>query len=209
MSTDSADPAIVCFGSGTVAVMPSPFLYFADDRLSPAELSAARLDGHLVELGEAYIPADAVETRGLRAGSLTALLGNTLAATHLSAAWVHGALHDPPARHTVQRAVPRRLHQVTGGRLVYRDLCVDAADLIRIGGVQVTAPERTLADLCRVSDDDHAAAARMMSDAAPGLAERTIAWFETHGPLPNKRSALSFLRELAAAQDEAQDDVTR
>ena len=48
--------------------MASPFLYQIDDRLSLAELTAARLDGHLVELGEAYIPADAVETLGLRAG---------------------------------------------------------------------------------------------------------------------------------------------
>ena len=42
--------------------MTGPFLYFPHDRLSPAELSAARLDGHVVELGEGYIPADAVET---------------------------------------------------------------------------------------------------------------------------------------------------
>ena len=76
--------------------MPSPFLYFADDRLSLAELSAACLDGDLVELGEAYIPADAVETRGLRAGSLAGVLGDSLAATHLTAAWIHGALPDPP-----------------------------------------------------------------------------------------------------------------
>src|SRR5688572_32502849 len=102
--------------------MASPFLYFADDRLSLAELTAARLDGDVVELGDAYIPADAVETRGLRAGSLTALLGDTLAATHLSAAWVHGALPDPPARHTVQRAVARRRHRLPGRHLVYRDL---------------------------------------------------------------------------------------
>ena len=193
--------------SGTVAVMPSPFLYFADERLSPAELSAARLDGHLVELGEAYIPADAVETRALRAGSLAGLLGDTLAATHLSAAWIHGALHDPPTRHTVQRAVPRRLHQVIGRRLRYRDLCVDAADLLRIGGVLVTSPERTLADLSRFSDADHASAARMMADADAGLAARTLAWFDAHGPLPHKRSALVFLRGIAA--QEGQDDVTR
>ena len=49
---------------GDTALMASPFLYFADDRLSRAELSAACLDGDLVELGEAYIPADAVETHG-------------------------------------------------------------------------------------------------------------------------------------------------
>ncbi|SFS04914.1 hypothetical protein SAMN04487846_1892 [Microbacterium sp. cf046] len=176
--------------------MPSPFLYFADERLSPAELSAARLDGHLVELGDAYIPADAVETRELRAGSLQALLGETLAATHLSAAWVHGALPEPPARHTVQRAVARRLHQVIGRRLHYRDLCVDPSDLLSISRVWITAPVRTLADLARVDDAEHARAARLLMDAEPGLAEEAIEWLETHGALPHKRAALAFLRAV-------------
>jgi hypothetical protein len=191
--------------------MPSPFLYFVDERLSRAELSAARLDGHLVELGEAYIPADAVETRELRAGSLQELLGDTLAATHLSAAWVHGALNEPPARHTVQRAVARRLHHVVGRRLLYRDLCVDPADLVRICGVWVTVPVRTLADLARVADDEHDHAARQLADAVPGLRAQGIAWLETHGALPNKRAALTFLRGLAApdGQGAAQEDVTR
>ena len=85
-------------------------------RLSAAELSAARLDGHLVELGEGYIPADAVETTHLRAASLAVLLGATLAATHLSAAWVYGAIDAAPPRHTVQRAVPRRIHHVIDRR---------------------------------------------------------------------------------------------
>src|SRR6478609_127580 len=130
--------------------MASPFLYFAEDRLSQAELSAACLDGDLVELGEAYIPADAVETRGLRAGSLSGILGDVLAATHLSATWIHGALPAPPARHTVQRAVARRLHHIPDRRLVYRDLAVDPADLQLVSGVLVTSPVRTLADLSRV-----------------------------------------------------------
>ncbi len=190
--------------------MASPFLYFAGERLSTAELSAARLDGHLVELGEAYIPADAVETRELRAGSLGALLGDTLAATHLSAAWVHGALAEPPARHTVQRAVPRRLHHVLGRRLIYRDLQVDPHDLVRIGGVWVTVPVRTLADLSRIGDDAHVRAATLMVDAAPALAGEAVAWLENHGALPAKRSALALLRSLAAREPQAaQDDVTR
>ena len=187
--------------------MRSPFLYFTDDRLSPAELSAARLDGHLVELGDAYIPADAVETAALRAGSLRILLGETLAATHLSAAWVHGALHEPPARHTVQRAVSRRVHQVIGRRVVYRDPQVDDDDLQRIGGMLVTSPQRTLADLARVPDDTYAEAARLLSDAVPGLAARAIEWFGIRGVVPNKRTAVAFLRGLAAR--EGQDDVTR
>ncbi|NYE20413.1 type IV toxin-antitoxin system AbiEi family antitoxin [Microbacterium immunditiarum] len=177
--------------------MPSPFLYFADDRLSTAELSAACLDGHLVGLGEAYIPADAVETAALRAGSLREILRDTLAATHVSAAWIHGARHDPPVRHTVQRAVPRRLHHVHGLRLVYRDLAVDPADLLVIGGVLVTTPVRTLADVARVDDSDHLDAARGLAAGHPGLADDAICWLEAHGRLPNKRSALPLLHALA------------
>ncbi|WP_404432877.1 type IV toxin-antitoxin system AbiEi family antitoxin [Microbacterium lacus] len=176
--------------------MASPFLYFAGDRLSVAELSAARLDGDLVELGDAYIPADAVETRGLRAGSLRGTLGVTLAATHLSAAWIHGGVDEPPARHTVQRAVSRRVNHVLSRRIVYRDTNVALDDLLLIGGVWVTTPERTLVDLARVNDDLHACAARQMSERFPGLRAESIAWLKRSGVLPHKRPALAFLQGL-------------
>ena len=182
--------------------MTSPFLYFAGERLSAAELCAARLDGHLVELGEGWIPADAVETAALRAASLRGLVGTTLAATHLSAAWVHGAAPEPPARHTLQRAVARRLHQVIDRRVVYRDLRVDPDDLQRIGGVLVTDPVRTLADCARVIDDVHATAARLLADLDPALPSRAAQWLVAHGPLPHKRSALAFLRGLAACHQD-------
>ncbi|WP_375384352.1 type IV toxin-antitoxin system AbiEi family antitoxin [uncultured Microbacterium sp.] len=188
--------------------MPSTYLYFANGRLSIAELSAARLDGHLVELGEGYIPADAIETAALRAGSLAELLGDTLAATHLTAAWVHGALPDPPARHSVQRCVPQRLHHVFGRRIVYRELRVDDRDLQRIGGVLVTSPARTLADLARVCDDQHIRAARALAEGLPALAADALAWMSTQGSLPHKRPAMTLLRELEA-RSVRQDDVTR
>lgn len=186
---------------GHTALMASPFLYFADDRLSRAELSAACLDGDLVELGEAYIPADAVETTALRAGSLAGVLGDVLAATHLTAAWIHGALPAPPGRHTVQRAVARRLHHTPDRRLVYRDLAVDPADLVRIGGVWVTTPTRTLADLSRVDDPDHARAARLLAGAHPGLRADAIVWLQGRMKLPHKRAALEALRREAAYDD--------
>ena len=185
--------------------MGSPFLYFTDDRLSGAELTAACLDGDLVALGDAYIPADAVETAALRAGSLTPILGDTLAATHLTAAWIHGGLPLPPARHTVQRAVPRRLHLVPDRRLVYRDLAVAPDDLQRIGGVLVTTPERTLADLARLGDEPHVRAARLLAAAAPALVPLAMARLEA-GTLPHKRSALAVLERIQTAD---QDDVTR
>ncbi len=190
--------------------MASPFLYFADDRLSMAELSAARLDGDVVELGEAYIPADAVETRGLRAGSLAEVLGDSLAATHLTAAWIHGALPDPPARHTVQRAVGRRLHRVPDRRLVYRDLAVDPADLVRLGGVWVTTVIRTLADLSRVGDPAHVRAAQLLAEADPASAELAIAWLEERRQLPHRQAGQAVL-DGAAIEDAvaAQDEVTR
>ncbi|MEU1970382.1 type IV toxin-antitoxin system AbiEi family antitoxin [Microbacterium sp. NPDC019599] len=187
--------------------MTSPFLYFPGERLSSAELSAARLDGDVVELGEAYLPADAVETRGLRAGSLRTLLGDSLAATHLSAAWIHGGLDEPPARHTVQRAVPQRLHHVIGRRVVYRDPSIPSEDLWRVGGVLVTTPRRTLADLARVPYDEYAQAARRLADELPGLALEAVGWFDGRPPVPHKRAAVSFLLGLAAR--EGQDDVTR
>ncbi|WP_203579448.1 hypothetical protein [Microbacterium hibisci] len=178
--------------------MASPFLYFAGDRLSRAELTAACLDGDLVALDDAYMPADAIETPALRAGSLAPIVGETLAATHLSAAWVHGALPAPPARHTVQRAVPRRLSVVPDRRLVYRDLEVGQADLQRVGGVLVTTPARTLADLARVGDADHTTALRLLADADPDAVARAIAALEA-GALPHKRAALVLLRSLQPA----------
>ncbi len=191
---------------GHAGAMRSPFLYFAGAPLSSAELSAARLDGHLVELGEGYIPADAVETGALRAASLAGLLGETLAATHLSAAWVHGAVAEPPARHTVQRAVPRRIHQVIDRRLIYRDPQISPDDLMHVGGVRVTTPVRTLADLARTDDDVHTRAALQLADAHPALVPGATTWLEHHRSLPRKRAALAFLRGLAAR---SQDEVTR
>lgn len=179
----------------------SPFLYFADERLSRAELCAARLDGHVVEIDDAYMPADAVETPALRAGSLRDLLGDTLAASHLTAAWVHGALVEPPRRHTVQRAVPRRLHHVFGRRIRYRESPVEENDLVTLGGVRVTSPVRTLIDLARVPDDAHAAAARALADAVPGLARAAIDRVVVSARHPHKRTALAFLAGLAAREE--------
>lgn len=180
--------------------MYQSYLYFANDRLSPAELSAARLDGHLVELGEGYIPADAVETAGLRAASLAMLLGSVLAATRLSAAWIHGALDEPPLRHTVQRAVERRIHHVVDRRLVYRDARVAPRDLVRIGGVPVTSRALTLADLARErgtgGDSPDVALAIARLAAVPGAPRDAIVRLAQQDSVPGKPRAIALLRRL-------------
>lgn len=187
--------------------MPSPFLYFCDDGLSLAELTAATLDGDLIDVGEAYMPADAVETSALRAVSLSRLVPTTVALTRASAAWVHGAAPTPPVRHSVQRLSGVRIH-VHEPRLQYRDGPVPRDHVVAIGGVSVTIPERTLADLVRdLCGGDRTAAPLVaaMTSWRPGLAAATLSWLQSAPPMHFKRAALVYLRTLAGAQE----DVTR
>lgn len=190
--------------------MSWPFLYFTDERLSLAELTAARLDGDLVDVGEAFMPTDAVETVGLRAASLRRLVPATVAVTRVSAAWVHGAWSSPPARHSVQRVGAVRAH-LRDPRLHYRDLAVPACDLTSIGGLAVTSPARTLADLARDhcrGDTEAASVIDAMVMWRPELARHTVSWLEHAPPFHFKRPALEFLRRVTA-RAEAQEEVTR
>ncbi|GAA1693297.1 hypothetical protein GCM10009808_08050 [Microbacterium sediminicola] len=187
------------------------FIYVAGEGLSLAEATAACLDGHLAASDEVYVPADLYETAAVRAASVAHLLRGVLAATHLTAAWIHGALPTPPLRHTVQRAVPYRLHAVIHRRLHYRDVEVPPRDLRRIAEQMVTTPERTLADLIRIDDDEHQTAALAMADRDRGLPLRARIWLIAAGAVPFKRVGVARLRRLErrAPPSPAQDDVTR
>lgn len=186
--------------------MAWPFLYLVGERLSQAELTAARIDGDLVEVGDAFMPADAVETPQLRAGSLRALVPPRIAATRATAAWVHGAIAEPPSRHCVQRATSTRIHHVVDRRLRYSDRPLPAEHVVTIAGVAVTNPERTLTDLVRDhhGGDAHAGVlAEAMIAWKPDLARLTALWLAAAPPMRNKRPALLRLRERA------QEEVTR
>jgi len=186
-----------------------PFLYFAGDRLSTAELTSARLDGDLVELGEAFLPADAVETPELRAASLRSFLPDTLAATRTTAAWVHGAIAEAPVRHCVQRMSATRLHHVRGARLDYRESLLAADAVIRVGGVWVTTPERTLADLARglQAGEGCAAVIDQMIVWRPQLVPAALALLAQGARTLHKRPAQAYLR--ARSERAIQDEVTR
>jgi hypothetical protein len=191
--------------------MSWPFLYFAGDRLSSAELACARLDGDVVEVGDAYMPADAVETRELRAGSLRERVPPTLAVARESAAWVHGAVPDAPARHTVQRRSPVRLHHVIDPRLSYRDQPLGPEAAVMVGGVWVTTPARTLADLVRALHGGEPVRRHVeaLLQWRVGLAQEAMAVLESGSTVHYKRPALAFLRAIIAEEADAQDEVTR
>lgn len=179
------------------------FVFFPHRGHSHAELSAARIDGRLVELGEGYVPADAVETPALRAASLAPVLGDRLAATHLTAAWVHGALDELPVRLQLQRAVPQRIRPVIDHRIIYRDSALRRQDLVRLGGVLVTTPARTLADLARQrvggADDEQTADAIGWLAADPASARAGIVALVLQDAVPGKPAALALLRRLEQA----------
>ncbi|MFJ6679393.1 SAM-dependent methyltransferase [Microbacterium sp. NPDC091382] len=181
-----------------------PFLYFAGERLSTAELTAARMDGDLVEIGDAFMPADAVETRELRAASFRPVGGPERAVTHASAAWVHGAVPDPPLVHSLQRAGRRRASFPVDARIRFRDVALPSHDVEMISGVAVTTPVRTLIDLIREASIG-ASAHRLVDDMLawrPDLLDDAVSWIEHAGPVHHKRAAAAELRRR-------QEEVTR
>jgi hypothetical protein len=176
--------------------MGSRFLYFPSELLSRAELTAACLDGHLVGLGEGFVPADTIETPALRAASLRPLVGERMAATHRSAAWVHGFIDDVPARHDLQRISAHRLHEPVDRRFVYRDPRIPDEDLLRLGGVPVTTPARTVADLARGADEAAHALLDQCAERAPQAVHGAVAWLEARRRVPRRLAALALLENL-------------
>ncbi|GAA1654170.1 SAM-dependent methyltransferase [Microbacterium flavum] len=193
--------------------MSWPFLYFAGDRLSIAELCSARLDGDLVEIGDAFMPTDAVETRELRAASFRGSAAIGLAITRESAAWVHGALPQPPPRHSLQRRSGARGRPLVDLRVRYRDQPIASCDLLEISGVWVTTPARTLADLVRAryEGEDVAAAVDALLAWRPALAAEARDILSARSGLHFKRPAMRDLRRLIAPDpsEGAQEEVTR
>ena len=127
--------------------MHPAFLYLPGGRLAVSELSAARLDGHVVELGEGYIPADLVESPAARASAIAALIPADTAASGPTSAWIHGAGDVPPPIHHVRRAVARRIRPVLTARVRFHDTALPGDAVVQLGGVAVMTPVRTMVDL--------------------------------------------------------------
>lgn len=115
--------------------------------LSIAELSAARLDGELYPLAEMFCPVDLPPFPAVRAAGLAAGLPEYAFVERLSAAWLHGALAEPPrpAQFALPSGIgarPRRPRAYT-----LRQVVITERELVIIGGCPVTSPTRTLVDV--------------------------------------------------------------
>ncbi len=179
--------------------MHPALFYFPGDKLSLAELCSARLDGHVVEIDEAYMPADTVEGPSARATAIAPLVPEGTAAIGPSAAWVHGAGDTPPTLHHIQRAEERRRRIVTGLRTEYHDVPLSPGRAIRIGPTLVTDPLHTMVDLARMCHRHPGFArwARALALIAPDLAPLAHDELRRRPRVPGKLRGLELLRELS------------
>lgn len=192
------------------------FLYRPGDRLSEAELCAARLDGDVIDIDDMFVPADLVDSPALRAAVLVAHRQGRerLAFTGASAAWVHGAGDRPPHRHEVQPVGDRRVRMPPSPRLLLHDLRLDPGDTVLIGGALVATPVRTLLDLVRgiTRHPGNAVWARALLSVRPDILDETADRLDAYRRTPGHRQARAVLddalRETSAARV-PQDDVTR
>ncbi len=178
--------------------MHPAFLYLPGERLALSELSAARLDGHVVELGEGYIPADLVESPSARAAAVASLIPPDTAASGPTAAWIHGAGDAPPAIHHVRRAVERRIRPVIQARVTMHDTAVSASALIRVSGIPVMTPVRTMVDLALGLHRDESLRRWMVLLAAVDeqIAPEAIAAIDALSRVPGKRAGRGALERL-------------
>lgn len=181
--------------------------------LSQQELSAARLDGLLVEVGEGYMPADLPEDAGARAAALAPILSPGYAASGPTAAWVHGVGDAPPRHHHIQRAVDRRPRVQPRQNVIVHEGQVPSNDLTLVATLPVTTPLRTLTDLVLTSSryGECALWMRSMAAACPSLVPLVQTLLAARTRMPGKRAALVVVAELLDEVGEGarQEEVTR
>ncbi|MGF2948010.1 SAM-dependent methyltransferase [Microbacterium alcoholitolerans] len=183
--------------------MHPALFYRPGERLSLTELSAARLDGHVIEIGEGYMPADTVESSADRAVSISMLLSPRTAASGATAAWVHGAGDLPPSIHHVTRIGPSRPRTRPSVRVVHHDRTLASEEVQLIGGVPVTTPVVTavtlLFDLARHGGDDRWLRALLLG--RPDLTEAVRAHVASIERRPGCQTARRILAEMLADQE--------
>jgi hypothetical protein len=168
------------------------------------ELDALRLDGEVYRLDGCSVPIDIVDSRALRAAAVRAILPGRLIAEQHTAAWVWGALGRPPRRHEACTAIDSRLRPTLSLVLLVREVVLDAADVVSVGGLALTTPIRTAVDLARFvpewNDVEADTIEALMRLGGFGLRECEVLMNRRRN-LPGKVTALARLRSVGIATD--------
>lgn len=164
-----------------------------------AELSAARLDGELFAVGDAFSPSDTPEGTSARARSLLPILGGRLIVELLTAAWIFGAVDTVPSVNHLCSSSDARARPVIVRGMSVREVVIDDDEIVVVSGVKVTSPLRTACDLARSADTFgfgmQLAVVRLLELGSADLAD-CVDLLERRRNLPGKRRTLRRLRSL-------------
>ena len=179
-----------------------------------AELCAARIDGELHAVGGGWAVFDEPDRAELRAVATAMRAPRELVVTGLSAAWVLGAVDVEPPVAVLCRPIGERTTQVTGPGLEVRELQLEPEEIVEIGGVRCTGPDRTALEVLRDPRlDDVVAIATVASleTRSPGLAARLGRRLSASAHYPHKALAVRRLARVAepAGAAGAQPSLTR
>ncbi|MHC2186028.1 hypothetical protein ACVLV4_001675 [Rathayibacter agropyri] len=173
-----------------------------------AELCAARLDGEVVGLDEGFLVADLPLGVPERLAALAAILPRGAVADRLSAAWVYGALHDPPQVHSASVDRRHRLRPPLSSRLRCHEVLLDDGDVLVHNDTAVTTAVRTLIDLARTVGGE--SLIRAVALATQTGLEAVLARLENGGPVAAPHRIERRLRAaLSPAPPGAQPALTR
>lgn len=184
---------------GLMARLPA---VLGTDDLPLAELCAARIDGELFRIDDAWAPVDEPDLPSLRAAAVAHRAPRALIVERFSAAWVHGALDAAPE--TAQFCVPHRARVavVTARASTVREVAIGDDEITVFAGVACTTAVRTAYDVLRdpTSDDETAESvvARMIADRA-GFASVVRERLTGANRLPHRRLALERLGRAETA----------
>jgi hypothetical protein len=162
------------------------------DDLPVPELRAARLDGELFAVGDCFSPVDEIEQPALRAAALHAGQSGRLIGELLSAAWVWGALDEPPQHLQFCVATGARVKHSAARWMTVREVIIDPDEIFDLDGRLVTTRQRTCIDLVRFSekfDDREVAIVRRLG----GSLDEAARFISSRRNLPNKRRTIGRL----------------
>lgn len=178
--------------------MHPALLYVPGRRLTLPELAAARLDGDVFEVGDAYMPADTVEEVDARAASVAVGVPERMGACGPTAAWIHGAGLTPPPVHHVRRVAEGRFRPGSGHTVIVHEPALGGTDAIRIGGLVVATALYTGVELA-LGASTHTAYAdwlRRLLQALPDLGDPVLDELRSLPRRPGKVQAIDLLASV-------------
>ena len=163
-------------------------LVLSEADLPWVELQAARLDGELYDLGDAFCPIDELEAPRHRARAALGRRSRRLIAELGTAAWVWGAAPQP-ARLQFAVAPDARARLSPDQHVTVREIVFAPEDLRELDGVKVTTPIRTAVDLARFEEPfSPEIVARLAAIVEFSLAD-CLATLESRAGIPLKNRA--------------------